>query len=402
MSKIERLSAVAAKAAKPKKNAYKLMDGGGLYLYVSVTGAKLWRYNYRFLGKHKTLSFGEYHPSDDDQGITLKHARELHRSARKLLSEGNDPALQKKLDKLAKKNNTFGGIAQEWFDKNKHKWADATIKKKTFFLERYLYPFLAERPITEIAVHELLDVLQRIEKQGSFETAHRVKQLAGCVFRYAISHGGRADRDITADLKGALSPVVTKHMAAITDPVEFGGLLRGIDDYSGSFVVKCAFRLQPYLFLRPGELRHMEWKEINFKKKELRIPASKMKMKQEHIVHLSRQAIGILKEVRPFTCTSPYVFPSARTMTRPMSENAVTAALRRMGYSGEEMTVHGFRTSASTMLNEQGYNRDWIERSLSHSEKDKIRGAYNRALFLAERKIMLDEWADYIDQLREG
>ena len=374
------------------------MDGAGLYLLINKTGGKYWRYNYRFMGKHKTLSIGVY------PDISLKEARDLHHQAKRLLSDGIDPTQKKQLDKSLKieqSQNTFKAIALEWIDRQRPTWAKTHTDNVEGRLKNHAFDYIGNRPIVDITAPELLAMLRRIEAVGHHETAHRVRSVCGQVFRYAIVTG-RAQRDPSIDLKGALTSVKTTSFAALTDPKEIGGLLRAIDDYTGDFVTKCALRLAPLVFVRPGELRHAEWTEFNFESNEWLIPAEKMKMKIEHIVPLSEQAINILLEIKAVTGKGKYVFPSVRSRSRPMSENTVNAALRRMGYTREEMTGHGFRAMASTLLNEQGFDVDWIESQLAHSERNKVRAAYNRAKYLPQRKGMMKQWANYLDTLKNG
>jgi integrase len=265
-------------------------------------------------------------------------------------------------------------------------------------LEQNIFPWIGRRPITEVTAPELLSALRRIEARGANETAHRILKICGQVFRYAIVTG-RGERDLSGDLRGALSPVRKKHHASITDPTQVAKLLRAIDGYEGFFVTKCALKLAPLFFVRPGELRRAEWSEFDFEKVEWRIPAEKMKMRQLHIVPLSTQAIAILQELHALTGNGKYLFPGVRTLKRPMSENTVLGALRRLGYTTDEMTGHGFRSMASTLLNEQAWNRDAIERQLAHGERNNIRVAYNYAEYLPERRKMMQHWADYLDEL---
>jgi integrase len=274
----------------------------------------------------------------------------------------------------------------------------ATILRR---LERDVLPWLGTWPIDEITAPGVLAVLRRVESRGALETAHRINQICSQVFRYGIATG-RAHRDPSADLRGALPPALEKHHAALTKPADVAGLLRAIGGYQGSFVVRCALRLAPLVFVRPGELRKVEWTEVDLEEATWRIPAAKMKMRTEHLVPLARQSVEILRELHPLTGSARYIFPGARTNSRPMSENAITAALRRMGYGREEMTGHGFRTLASTLLNEMGWSADAIERQLAHGERDEIRGAYNRAEYLVERRRMMQAWSDYLDGLAAG
>jgi len=284
--------------------------------------------------------------------------------------------------------------------KNKHIWTEGHSKTIIRRLELNIFPWLGTRPVASITAPELLAVLRRIEDRGALETAHRVKQICGQVFRYAIATG-RGERDPSADLRGALPPAKPKRMATITDPKQISELLRVIDGYEGHLITKCALRFAPLVFVRPGELRQAEWQEINFDQAEWKIPAEKMKMRISHIVPLSTQAIEILKEIEPLTGRSRYVFPSLRTAERPMSNNTVLAALRRLGYAKEEMSGHGFRAMASTVLHEQGWRSDIIERQLAHAERNSIKAAYNHAQHLPERRRMMQAWADYLGMLKE-
>ena len=389
------LSETAVRLAKPAAKARKLFDGGGLYLLISPAGGKLWRFKYRYGGREKLLALGPY------PGAGLKQARAARDDARRLLAGGTDPGAQRKAAKAAWSNReteSFEAVAREWFGKFSAGWAAghaATIMRR---LERDVFPWLSTRPAREITPLELLSVLRRVEGRGTLETAHRIHQVCGQVFRYAIATG-RAQRDPCTDLRGALPPVPPSHHAALTRPADVGALLRAINGYRGSFVVQCALRLAPLVFVRAGELRRAEWSEFDLAAAVWRIPAARMKMRQEHLVPLARQAVELLQQLQPITGSGRYVFPSARTAVRPMSENAVTAALRRMGYERGEMTGHGFRTVASTLLNELGWPGDVIERQLAHAERDNVRNAYNRAEYWAERQRMMQSWADYLGGL---
>ena len=389
------LTDTAIRNAKPKEKQYKLADEKGLYLLVKKAG-KYFRFDYRYAGKRKTLALGVY------PGVKLKEAREKRDESRKLLQNAVDPAQYRKETKTMQKEqaaNSYEAVAREWFTKNKHIWTEGHSKTIIRRLELNIFPWLGMRPVASIIAPELLAVLRRIEDRGAFETAHRVKQICGQVFRYAIATG-RAERDPSADLRGALPPTKPQRMATITDPKKIGGLLRAIDGYEGHLITKCALRLAPLVFVRPGELRHAEWQEINFEQAEWKIPAEKMKMRSPHIVPLSIQTINVLREIEPLTGRSSYVFPSLRTSERPMSNNTVLAALRRLGYAKEEMSGHGFRAMASTVLHEQGWPSDIIERQLAHAERNSIKAAYNHAQHLPERRKMMQAWADYLDQLR--
>ena len=388
------LTDVLIRNSKPKDKAFKLSDGGGLYLLVNLNGSRWWRFDYRFDGKRKTLSMGVYPET------SLREARERRDEAKKKIESGIDPSHARKAKKESDSGaDTFETIAREWFEKFSPTWSPSHGDRIIRRLERDIFPWLGKRSIKDIKAPELLAVLRRIEARGAVETAHRASQNCGQVFRYAVATG-RTEGDPSGDLRGAIPPTTTKHHASITDPKEIGGLLRAIDSYEGGLVVRCALKLAPLVFVRPGELRRAEWSEIDFEKMEWKIPAEKMKMREQHIVPLSRQALGILRELQPLTGEGKYLFPSPRSWDRPMSENAVLAALRRMGYSGDQMTGHGFRSMASTLLNEQGWNRDAIERQLAHAERDEIRAAYNYAQHLTERRKMMQAWADYLDELK--
>lgn len=389
------LTDAKVRTAKPLEKPYKLSDERGLFLLVASNGSKYWRFKYRFAGKEKLLAFGVY------PDVSLTEAREKRDAARKLLTNETDPGLVKQLTKHHTKlahENTFQTIALEWLAKFSSKWEPGYSEKVSRRLETNLFPWLGSRPIAEITAPELLVALRRIEARGAIDTAHRTRQYCTQIFRYAIATG-RAERDPAADLQGALPPRKKNHYASITDPKAVGDLLRAIQGYQGYFVTKCALELAPLLFVRPGELRFAEWSEINFEIAEWRIPAARMKMRDPHIVPLSTQALAILSDLKALTRHSKYLFPGIRTNTRPISENTVNAALRRLGYTKEEMTGHGFRSMASTLLNEQGWHRDAIERQLSHSERNSVRAAYNYAEYLPERRKMMQHWADYLCSL---
>jgi integrase len=395
--RIAPLTDTQIKKVKATGKSQKFFDGGGLFLLVSPTGGKLWRLKYRFGGTERLLTLGTYPQT------SLAEARQKREEARSNMEKGIDPGDTKKAQKAAETQEieTFEVIAREWYSKFSPTWAESHGSKIIRRLELYVFPWLGERPIRSITAPELLTVLRRIEAKGVLETAHRTQQNCSQVFRYAVATG-RAERDPTGDLRGAIPPAAGKHMATITDPKEIGGLLRSIDGYKGSIVTRCALQLAPLVFVRPGELRQAEWAEINFETAEWRIPAEKMKSGVLHIVPLSRQALEILHEIHPLTGHGRYVFPSPRTSKRPMSSNAVLSALRRMGYAKDEMSGHGFRSMASTLLNEQGWNRDAIERQLAHAERNSVRAAYNYAEFMPERKKMMQAWADYLGSLKAG
>ncbi|MBM4262993.1 MAG: DUF4102 domain-containing protein [Deltaproteobacteria bacterium] len=398
------LTDVAIRSAKPQAKPFKLFDSGGLYLLVTPAGRKWWRWKYRYGGMEKGISFGVY------PEVSLKAARQRRDNARSDLANGIDPGEARKAAKIAQTGaESFEAISREWHKKFSGGWTPGHGERILRRLENDIFPWLGKRPIAEIKAPELLTVLRRIENRGALETTHRALQNCGQVFRYAVATG-RADRDPTGDLRGAVPPPKEKHHASIIEPKRIAELLRAIDSYQGYIVTKCALRLAPLVFVRPGELRRAQWLEINLQKAEWRIPAARMKMREQHIVPLSRQAVEIFRELEPVTnrefVARPhmprYIFPSARTHERPMSENAVLAALRRMGYTKDEMTGHGFRSMASTLLHEQGWNHQAIERQLAHADRNTVSAAYNFAEHLPERRKMMQAWADYLDGLKAG
>ena len=392
------LTDTTAKSAKPTAKPYKLSDERGMFLLVNPNGSKWWRLKYRIDGKEKLLSLGVY------PDVGLKDARARRDEARKQISGGIDPSITRQVHKAAKTEraaNSFESIAREWHAKFSTGWSEGYSSKRIRRLESDVFPWIGARPIAEIKASELLSLLRRIEGRGAIELAHRARETCGRIFRYAIATS-RAERDIAADLRGSLQPQVVTHHASITEPKDIGVLMRDLAAYKGSPVTKAALQLAPLVFLRPGELRHAEWAEIDVDKGEWRIAADKMKSRVPHIVPLSKQAVSALRELRPITGEGRYAFPSVRTPDRPMSENTVNAALRRLGYTSEEMTGHGFRSMASTLLNENGWNRDAIERQLAHGERDAVRAAYNYAEFLPERRKMMQWWADYLGNLARG
>lgn len=391
------LTDVAIQAARAREKPWKLFDEKGLYLLVEPKGGRWWRFKYRIAQREKLLSLGTY------PEVSLKLARERRDRARELVAAGRDPSAQRQADRAAQAD-TFEHIAREWLLQQKHALAPATYGKKLGWFEDFLFPHIGRHAIASLTAPDLLKVLKRIEERGIHETAHRARSLAGNVFRYAIVTG-RAERDISADLRGALKPVAVKNRSAITMPSQIGELLRRIHAYHGQPATEAALKLAPLLFVRPGELRRAEWSELHLdgKKPEWRIPPAKMKMRDEHLVPLSTQAVEILRDLEPITGGGGrYVFPSIRGADRPISENTVNLALRAMGYTGDEMTGHGFRAMASTLLNEQGFAPDVIELQLAHKERDVVRAAYNRATRLDERRKMMQAWADYLDELRVG
>ena len=393
------LSDTTIPTAKPAAKPQRLFDAGGLYLEVSPAGGKLWRLKYRHGGKEKRLALGAY----PDTG--LKDARDKRDAARKLLAAGVDPGEQRKAAKAAGEEraaNSFEVVAREWHAKQSATWVELHASRIMLRLENDVFPWLGSRPIADITAKELLATVNRIVDRGAVESAHRVLQNCGQVLRYAVATG-RADRNPAADLRGALPPVKQTHHAAIIDPGAIGGLLRAMDAYNGSLVTKCALRLAPLLFVRPGELRHAEWAEFDLDAAQWNIPAEKMKMREPHLVPLAPQAVAILRELQPLTGRGRYVFPSARSPQRPMSNNAVLSALRRMGYATDEMSGHGFRAMARTVLDEVLHFRpDYIEHQLAHAVKDPNGRAYNRTAHLPERRKMMATWADYLDTLKVG
>ncbi|KAB2889332.1 MAG: tyrosine-type recombinase/integrase [Desulfobulbaceae bacterium] len=391
------LADTAIRNAKPKEKPYKLFDDRGLYLLVKPAG-KYFRFDYRFHGKRKTLALGVY------PDVSLSQARDRLSEARRLLADGIDPGEQRKEARAMEASlttNNFETVARDWFKKKHDEWVESHSVTVITRLENNVFPRIGSRPVNEITAPELLEVLRVMEVRGAKELARRVKQICGQVFRYAIACG-LAERDPSADLRGALASPKKKSMATITDPKQVGALLRAISDYHGHLSTKCALRFAPLVFVRPGELRHAEWAEFDLARAEWKIPAEKMKMKRPHIVPLSRQAVAVLRDIAPVTGRGRYVFPSLRTGNRPMSENTVNAALRRLGYAKEDMTGHGFRAMASTLLHEKGWRSDVIERQLAHIEKNSVKAAYNYAQHLPERREMMQVWADYLDTLEAG
>ncbi len=423
VSELTDIEVKGAKAnAKGKGKDYKLMDGNGLYLLVTSSGGKLWRMKYRFEGKEKLLSFGSYPEipirgyfmDKKDPESWIDGARDLRDKARQKIKANIDPGAVKAAQKaatVAETENAFEVVAREWHTAfsvqdpkkpNKEVWTPGHADTIMDRLTRDVFPWLGNMPVSEVKPVDILAVLRRVESRGALETAHRIRTICGQVLRYAIATG-RADRDAAADLRGALPPVREKHHAALTDPKEVAELLRAIDGFKGTFHVKCALQLAPMLFVRPGELRQMEWAELDLDEAQWNIPAEKMKMKVAHIVPLANKAVAILRELQPLTGSGRYVFPCHRSPLRPMTDNAVNAALRRMGYTSDEMTGHGFRAMARTILDEVLNVRvDYIEHQLAHAVKDPNGRAYNRTAHLAERKKMMELWAGYLDGLKQG
>ena len=392
--------------AKPEAKTRRLSDGGGLYLEITPNGSKYWRLAYRFAGKQKTFALGVY------PQVKAPEARKKAREAKDHLAAGRDPGLIKKATKGAKSpENSFQAVANEWIEKFKHMWTESHYKNIAGRLQRDLFPWIGNRPIGEITAPELLMVLRKIEARGHLESAHRASTNAGQVFMYAIATG-RAERNPAADLKGAIPPPIVKHMSTILDPDQVGELMRAIARYHGSPITKHALQLAAYVFLRSGELRHAEWSEVDFETAEWRIPAARMKARKRdkeanpagyHLVPLSTQVVAILRDLQALTGQGKYLFPGLRSTTRPMSDATLTNALRRMGYSQEELHVHGFRAMARTLIRQElGFDEEPIERQLGHAVKGPLGAAYNRADFVAERRRMMQAWADYLEQLEAG
>ena len=393
-------------AATPRASNFKLGDGDGLFLLVKSTGSKIWRFKYRVDGKEKLLTIGPY------PDVSLKEARDCVFASRRKLRDGIDPMLEKKATKAAQSQaevkaqlaveNRFEVVAREWFEKFGTDWAGSHSDRIINRLEKDVFPWLGKRDVAEITAPELLKVIQRVEARGALETAHRVLSSCGRIFRYAISTA-RAQRNPAVDLRGALPPRTRKnHLAALTDPKQIAELLHDIDEYKGSHVVRAALALSPLVFVRPGELRLMQWEQIDFEAAQWKYYVTKTKTM--HIVPLATQAIKVLRDIQPLTGDGKYVFPGARGNNRPLSDNGVRSALRDLGWRNDEMTPHGFRAMASTLLDNMGYRPEWIERQLAHEEANKVKAAYKRDVFmmyLPERTKMMQDWADYLDRLRQ-
>ena len=392
------LTELAIKNAKATGKKFKLHDEKGMYVHVTPSGSKYFRLDYRFAGARKTLALGVYPET------SLKEARDKRDAARKLLDEGVNPSEAKKAKKLhqiAEAANTFQAVASEWHEKMKSKWSADHAARKWHYLKKDVLPTFGNTPIKNITARELLTLLEKIQARGAIDIAHRVKWICGEVFRYGI-YTDRCDRDPSQDLKNALIPTTSKHMPTITDPDKVGELLRAIDGYQGDITTRCALKLAPYVMLRPGEIRHAEWSEISFDRKQWKIPASKMKMNRPHIVPLSNQVIEILKTIQPVTGDGKYVFPSlSYSKNGPIGENTINYALRRLGFTKDEIVSHGFRGMASTLLHENGFKTEVIEMQLAHAERNKVKAAYNHAEYLTERTEMMNWWADYLDSLRD-
>ncbi len=393
------LTYIQINAAKPREKAWTLSDSQSLYLVIQPNGSKLWRFNYRFLDKQKKLHLGGW-PT-----ISLAEARTRRDEAKKKIADGIDPALEKKRARIAAKYaaaNTFEAVAKEWLVKcERDGLAPVTVDKIRWLLAK-AYPLIGTIPIAHITPHEVLAVLRKIEATGAYESARRMRSVLSRVFRYGVATV-RCDKDVAADLRGAIAVPKVKHFAAITRPSEVGALIRAIDGYSGHKVTVMAMRLSPHVLLRPGELRQAEWTDIDFDEAIWYIPAERMKMRRPHRVPLSRQVIAMLKELHEHTHWWKYLFPCLGKPRKAMSENAVNQGLRKLGYTTDQMTAHGFRAMAATLLNEMGeWNPDAIERQLAHVDTNQIRRAYARGEYWDERVVMMQRWSDYLDQLRDG
>lgn len=391
------LTDLALRNAKPKEKAYKLFDGGGLHLVVNPNGSRLWRLAYRFAGKPKQLAFGPYPTT------SLADARQKREDAKKLLLDGRDPSAARKLEKInaaISEGNTFECLAADYMERLAARdSAPATMAKTKWLLEGLAGPTLGKRPIAEITPVEILVLLQQVERSGRRETARRLRSTIGSVFRFAIATL-RAQTDPTSALRDALERPKVKHRAALTDPKQLGGLLRAIDDYDGWPTLRSALLFTALTFARPGEVRGARWVEIDFDKAVWSIPEARMKMRRPHAVPLSRQALAVLNEIWPLTGQGDLIFPSIRSNKKLLSENAMNSALRRMGFTQDEMTSHGFRAAASSILNERGHSPDVIEAALGHLDQNEVRRAYNRATYWPERVALMQAWADMLDAFR--
>ena len=391
------LKDTAIRQAKPGAKPVKMFDDKGLFLIVTPSGGKWWRFRYKLDGKEKLLSLGTY------PDVSLKAARDKRDEARALLAEGVDPSENRKAQKSARVEraaNSFEVVAREWFTKYSPNWSEGHGERIMSRFERDIFPWIGGKAISEIKAPELLACIRRIEARGALETAHRALANCGQAFRYAVATG-RAERDPSGDLRGALPPVKGDHFAAVTEPKRVAELLRTLDGYQGTLTVACALRLAPLVFVRPGELRKAEWSDIDLDNAEWRYRVTKTDT--DHIVPLSAQAVAILRELHALTGTGHFVFPGARSSDRPMSDNAILAAMRRMGIPKDEMSGHGFRAMARTILDEVlGVRPDLIEHQLAHAVKDPNGRAYNRTAHLPERRKMMQQWADYLDGLKSG
>jgi integrase len=403
--KVLPLSDIQIKNAKPSSTDYKLTDGKGLYLLVTTTGGKLWRFNYRHLEKNKTLALGSY------PDVSLAEARTRRDQARQLIANGVDPGDMKKQlkqEKAAAAANTFEKLARDWYGQQTDRLAERTREALLSRLERCVFPMIGDVPLGKLTAKVILEnVLRPVEQRGAVELSHTIRGVISQVLRYGVAIGA-CERDVTVDLRGALKPVQRKHHAALdaggtTDPAKVGALLRAIEGFDGSPVVKCALRLHPLVATRPGELRHAEWQEIDFDNATWSIPAGKMKMKNPHLVPLSPQALAILRELHKLTGQGRYLFPSIRSTAKPISDNTLNAALRRLGYNSDEIVSHGWRAVFRTLADEVLQERlDIIEAQLAHQVKDTLGRAYNRTTFLKERRELMNRWGGYLEGLKSG
>ncbi|NMV42056.1 tyrosine-type recombinase/integrase [Ralstonia insidiosa] len=400
------LTDVAVRNATPRDKPYRLADAAGMYLEVMPNGSKYWRLKYRFAGKEKRLAIGIY-PS-----VSISDARRKRDEARLKLADGIDPAETKKAEKRAQRQsvaNSFQAVALEWYAKYAPSWSDIYQTKVLKRLQQHIFPWLGSRPIGELKPVDVLEVVRRAENRGHLETAHRIRKITGQVMRYGVATG-RAERDITTDLKGAIAPVQRQHLGAITDPSKVGDLLRAIDRYTGTYIVVCALRLSPLVFQRPGELRKAEWSEFDLHSGTWEIPSARMKRRkaqkeagESHIVPLSKQAVTVLLQLQEVTGTKKHLFPNVRRPTHYMSENTLNDALRSLGFDGKTMTGHGFRAMARTILDEVlEHPPHIIEAQLAHTVRDPLGRAYNRTKHLSQRRAMMQRWADYLDELKNG
>ncbi|MDR6846986.1 phage integrase central domain-containing protein [Sphingomonas sp. BE137] len=393
------LTHIQVAAAKPADKPYKLHDDKGLHLLVRPNGSKLWRMRYRFLDKQKELHIGPW------PQIGIAEARTRRDEAKARIAAGNDPAVEKKRARLAAKfaaANTFKEVAEEWILKcEREGLAPVTLDKIKWLLAK-AYPVIGSLPIAQITPHEALAVLRKVEATGRYESARRMRSVLSRVFRYGVATI-RCDKDVAADLRGAIATPKVKHFAAITSPAEVGALLRAIDGYTGQAVTRMAMRLSPHVLLRPGELRQAEWSDIDIESSIWSVPADRMKMRRPHRVPLSHQVLAMIEELREITGHRQHMFPCMGKPRKAMSENAVNQGLRRLGYTTNEMTAHGFRAMAATLLNESGrWNADAIERQLAHVDSNQVRRAYARGAYWDERVTMMQHWSDQLDLLRDG
>ena len=395
-----KLKAKQIELARPGEKPYKLTDGDGMYLLVDTKGGRYWRLDYRFAEKRKTIALGPY------PDVSLEEARKAREAARKVIREGRDPGEQRKVSRLTKEHRettSFEGVAREWHREFSPAWTEHTRNRNIRILELNAFPWIGERPIAELTAPELLACIRRVKDRGLMDSAHRLREVAGQVFRFGIQTG-RCERDVAGDLRGAIPPKGKKNFPAITQPKEFGKLLRAIWSYKGLFHTCCAFKLSALFGLRPGEIRCLEWSEIDVEDRLIRIPMGKMKARRTHVVPLSDQALAIIEELRPLTGRCKYCFPGMRDHGKPMSENTIGSALRSMGYDTKsEHTAHGFRASFSTILHGTGLFRpEVIEVQLAHKHGDAVRLAYDRGDFLEERRKLMVWWANECDRMRLG